>query len=92
MFDYFYGQSGEMFVFRGAQNFLPGHKIQGSCPLMPKRCTASLLDRMGPSAKNGWLDEQGRVYIIFPVQEVMVHWAAQNKATKLFGIGKVWTD
>ena len=30
-----------------------------------------LLDRMGLSVKNGWLDEQGRVYIIFPVQEVM---------------------
>ena len=26
-----------------------------------------LLDRMGLSVKNGWLDEQGRVYIIFPV-------------------------
>ena len=26
---------------------------------------------MGLSVKNGWLDEQGRVYIIFPVQEVM---------------------
>ena len=38
-----------------------------------------LLDRMGLSVKNGWLDEQGRVYIIFPVQEVMdVHWAAQT--------------
>ena len=31
-----------------------------------------LLDRMSLSAKNGWLDGQGRVYIIFPVQEVRI--------------------
>ena len=44
-----------------------------------------LLDRMGLSVKNGWLDEQGRVYIIFPVQEVMdALGCADNKATKLF--------
>ena len=40
---------------------------------------------MGLSVKNGWLDEQGRVYIIFPVQEVMdALGCADNKATKLF--------
>ena len=43
------------------------------------------IDRMGLSVKNGWLDEQGRVYIIFPVQEVMdALGCADNKATKLF--------
>ena len=40
---------------------------------------------MGLSAKNGWLDGQGRVYIIFPVQKVMdALGCADNKATKLF--------
>ena len=29
-----------------------------------------LLDRMNLSAKNGWLDKNGRVYIIFTVDEV----------------------
>ena len=44
-----------------------------------------LLDRMSLSVKNGWLDGQGRVYIIFPVQEVMdALGCADNKATKLF--------
>ena len=44
-----------------------------------------LLDRMGLSVKNGWLDAQGRVYIIFPVQAVMdALGCADNKATKLF--------
>ena len=40
---------------------------------------------MGLSAKNGRLDGKGRVYIIFPVQEVMdALGCADNKATKLF--------
>ena len=40
---------------------------------------------MGLSVKNGWLDAQGRVYIIFPVQAVMeALGCADNKATKLF--------
>ena len=44
-----------------------------------------LLDRMSLSVKNGWLDEQGRVYIIFPIQKVMdALGCADNKATKLF--------
>ena len=44
-----------------------------------------LLDRMGLSVKNGWLDAQGRVYMIFPVQAVMeALGCADNKATKLF--------
>lgn len=44
-----------------------------------------LLDRMGLSVKNGWLDAQERVYIIFPVQAVMeALGCADNKATKLF--------
>ncbi|MFR0838868.1 MAG: DUF6017 domain-containing protein, partial [Neglectibacter timonensis] len=30
-----------------------------------------LLDRMGLSAKNGWYDEQGRVYIYYTLEEIM---------------------
>lgn len=30
-----------------------------------------LLDRTALSRKNGWVDEQGRVYIIYPLEEIM---------------------
>ena len=44
-----------------------------------------LLDRMSLSAKNGWLDEQGRVYIIYTVREVQESLCcAEHKAVKLF--------
>ena len=43
-----------------------------------------LLDRMSLSRKNGWLDEQGRVFIIFTLDEVMeAIGCADQKATKL---------
>ena len=43
-----------------------------------------LLDRMSLSVKNGWLDEQGRVFIIFTIEDVKrALCCADNKATKL---------
>ena len=43
-----------------------------------------LLDRRGLSAKNGWLDEQNRVFIIFTIEDVKrALCCADNKATKL---------
>ena len=40
---------------------------------------------MSLSAKNGWLDEQGRVYIIYTVWEVQESLCcAEHKAVKLF--------
>ena len=40
---------------------------------------------MSLSAKNGWLDEQGRVYIIYTVREVQESLCcAEHKVVKLF--------
>jgi len=85
MFDYFYGQSGEMFsYFRVPKILFQDIKFK-DLSTDAKTLYGILLDRMGLSVKNGWLDEQGRVYIIFPVQEVMdALGCADNKATKLF--------
>ena len=40
---------------------------------------------MSLSAKNGWLDEQGRAYLIYTVREVQESLCcAEHKAVKLF--------
>ena len=45
---------------------------------------AILLDRMDLSARNGWLDEEGRVYIIFTIEEIKgALGCAEKKAVKL---------
>lgn len=85
MFDYFYGQSGEMFSYFLVPKILFRDIKFKDLSTDAKTLYGILLDRMGLSVKNGWLDEQGRVYIIFPVQEVMdALGCADNKATKLF--------
>ena len=85
MFDYFYEQSGEMFSYFRVPKILFRDIKFKDLSTDAKTLYGILLDRMGLSVKNGWLDEQGRVYIIFPVQEVMDALGyADNKATKLF--------
>ena len=82
--DYFYGQSSELFSFYRIPKLL----FQDSCfqPLSTdaKTLYGILLDRMSLSARNGWLDKAGRVFIIYTVQEVQDSLGcADKKATKL---------
>ena len=85
MLDYFYGQSGEMFSYFRVPKILFRDIRFKDLSTDAKTLYDILLDRMSLSVKNGWLDGQGRVYIIFPIQEVMdALGCADNKATKLF--------
>ena len=85
MLDYFYGQSGEMFSYFRVPKILFRDIRFKDLSTDAKTLYGILLDRMSLSVKNGWLDGQGRVYIIFPIQEVMdALGCADNKATKLF--------
>ena len=63
MFDYFYGQSGEMFSYFRVPKILFRDIRFKDLSTDAKTLYGILLDRMGLSAKNGWLDGQGRVYI-----------------------------
>lgn len=68
--DYFYGAQADEFsfyripkaLFRGAYK---------SVSMEAKLLYGLMLDRMGLSAQNGWLDEKGRVYIIYSIEELM---------------------
>ena len=85
MFDYFYGQSGEMFSYFRVPKILFRDIRFKDLSTDAKTLYGILLDRMSLSVKNGWLDGQRRVYIIFPIQEVMdALGCADNKTTKLF--------
>ena len=62
--DYFYGQSGELFsYFRIPKALFQDHRFR-QLSTDARTLYGILLDRMSLSAKNGWLDEQGRVYIM----------------------------
>ena len=68
--DYFYGQAGELFSFYRIPKALFQEPRFQNLSTDAKTLYGILLDRMSLSAKNGWLDEQGRVFIIFTIQEV----------------------
>ena len=82
--DYFYGQTGELFSFYRIPKALFQEQRFQSLSTDAKTLYGILLDRMSLSAKNGWLDEQGWVFIIFTIEDVKRSLCcADNKATKL---------
>ena len=83
--DYFYGQSGELFSYFRIPKALFQDRRFRQLSTDARTLYGILLDRMSLSVKNGWLDEQGRVYIIYTVREVQESLCcAEHKAVKLF--------
>lgn len=62
MLDYFYGQSGKLFAYFRIPKALFQDSRFRQLSTDARTLYGILLDRMSLSAKNGWLDEQGRVY------------------------------
>ena len=82
--DYFYGQSSELFSFYRIPKLLFQDSRFQLLTTDAKTLYGILLDRMSLSARNGWLDKAGRVFIIYTVQEVQDSLGcADKKATKL---------
>ena len=82
--DYFYGQAGELFSFYRIPKALFQEPRFQNLSTDAKTLYGILLDRMSLSVKNGWLDEKGRVYIIYTIEDVKrTLCCAGNKATKL---------
>jgi len=83
-FDYFYGQQAEMFSFYRVPKVLFTDERFWNISTDAKLLYGILLDRMNLSAKNGWMDEAGRVYIIFTIDEIKGSiGCAEKKAVKL---------
>ena len=82
-FEYFRGMEAEQYSFYRIPKvlFTNGHFRSLSCEA--KVLYGLMLDRMGLSIKNQWLDEENRVYIIFTVEEIMeLLGCARQKAVK----------
>lgn len=84
MYDYFYGAEADQFSFYRIPKVLFTEKRFQGISAEAKVLYGLLLDRMSLSARNGWLDEEGRVYIIFSVEDIMTSMGCANqKAAKL---------
>lgn len=71
MFDYFYGHQSEQFTFYRIPKVLFIDPKFKKLSIEAKLLYGLFLDRMSLSAKNEWFDEQGRVFIIFTIEEIM---------------------
>lgn len=70
-FDYFYGIEAEQYSFFRMPKILFQDERFAKISCEAKLLYGIMLDRMGLSKKNGWLDEEKRVFIIFTVEEIM---------------------
>ena len=82
--DYFYGQAGELFSFFRIPKALFQEQRFQDLSTDAKTLYGILLDRMSLSVKNEWFDKNGRVFIIFTIEDVKrTLRCADNKATRL---------
>lgn len=69
---YYYGYEAEQFSFyRIPKRLFEDDRFRG-VSTDAKLLYGLLLDRMALSMKNGWLDKQGRVFIYYPADEIML--------------------
>ena len=84
MYDYFYGRQAEQFSFYRVPKILFTEDKFWNVSTDAKLLYGILLDRMNLSAANGWLDDEGRVYIIFTIDEIKsALGCAEKKSVKL---------
>ena len=82
--DYYYGNEAEQYSFYRIPKVLFTDVRFKAVSVEAKVLYGLLLDRMALSVKNGWLDEVGRVYIIYTIVDVMeTLGCAEQKANKL---------
>ena len=82
---YYYGHSGEQYAFFRIPKLLLTDDRFAEISTDAKLLYGLLLDRMELSYRNGWVDDQNRVFIIFTVEEVMETLRCRSeKAVRLF--------
>lgn len=85
MAKYFYRWEGLRFSFYRTPKALYTDPRYRGMDALAKQLYGLFLDRLDLSLKNGWFDEDGRVYIIYTLKEAMdALGCANQKATKLF--------
>ena len=84
MLDYIYDMEAEQYSFVRVPKILLQHETYQRISSEAKLLYSLLLDRVGISLRSGWKDKQDRVYIIYPIAEIMEEMnCGKNKAVQL---------
>lgn len=83
-FDYFYNRQSEMYNFIRLPMVLMEDEIFESISIEAKVLYSYMLNRMGLSYKNGWIDEDGKVFIYYTMDAIKEQFnCANDKALKI---------
>ena len=69
-FPNFYSNQADMYSFIYIPKFLMTERIFSGIQNTSKIIYGFLMDRMKMSVKNQWIDDKGRVYLIYPMNEL----------------------
>ena len=82
--EFIYADAAEQFVFYRIPKALVTNDRYKSVSDSAKILYGLMLDRVGLSLKNGWYDEQRRVFIYFTLEDVLEHMnCGHNKGVKI---------
>ena len=78
-FPFHYGGEAESYTFYRIPKILFTEKVFNHLSVEAKLLYGLLLDRMQLSLKNGWLDDEGKVFIYYTVENIMEAMTCGNK-------------
>lgn len=81
MLDYFYGDEAEQFTFYRIPKVLFTDPSYRRISSDAKILYGLMLDRMGLSVRNGWLDEYNRVFIFFTLEDAL-EWVSTEQVSR----------
>ena len=83
-FEYFYGKQSSQYAFYRIPKQLFTESQFDALSIGAKLLYGMMIDRMELSQKNGWIDEQGRIYLYFTIGEIQGRFrCASGKAVRL---------
>ncbi len=82
-FEYYYGTEAEQFNFFRLPKKLVRDKKFNSVSAEAKILYGAMMDRMALSIRNGWVDAENRVYIIFTVADVAEEFNCSERKAKM---------
>lgn len=70
-FNYLYGKQAEQFSYVNIPKVLIKEEAFSNVSLEAKMLYGLIMEKMGMYQKNNWKDELGRVFVVYPLTEIM---------------------
>ena len=78
-FNYFYGKQADLYGFVRVPKLLMTEKMFDPISIDAKLLYGLLIDRMSMAKKNDWIDEENRVYVLYPIAEMQEDMGVSKK-------------